>query len=1287
MSRRSAEVLHSPSDVHETLWEDRPMQDAERRENFTDLVDRILDEIDEVLEQGFVGPYVHGHSDGGGQYLALVQRVTDRFGKKVGQELFGFISDRTVRTRGRSSYNEADMLRAVAERFGYDVAEYLKDKFVDFDMLTEALQSILGDEYDEEGRQRYEAHIDEAQDSADVHESEAVQLIVRSELDGAMAALQAAMASDPERVIRLRDEFGFLLTQPQPGADIARWVSGLWSILAAKSPMSLESSISDRRVTRLSLNEGERHDDINPASNPEGPADNSVHNAGPLRGPTPSLSPQASGDTLEQSFIAVLRRLFLIDEENESLILKRLRRQPAGSQYGHDIQFDCARSDRETIRCHVECKNKSDLLGLGDVAPKILQTSFHWRDKNIDHLIFIAPRARISSELDLMLQGWRNTREYPFQIQVWSRDDDISDLFALEPAAFEAVYGSPPQAVPSEEIIQGWRDRLKPTLRIPPSVLSYLTDPTQHILVNVDDDKDFTELYGHQVSMRAADELGTPIGDLEKVVRNWLDNDDRRVLLLLGEFGDGKSFFGYTLTRRLAEEYLEAPKEGCLAIRLALSELPGAGDGRQLLERRLRDIGSTYADWLGAVRISRALIILDGLDEMSVQVDPATVANNLHLLSACVHNLPAGKILITSRTHIFEGRRQRDRFLEKLQKPMVLQLTPISRAKRVEHLSTFAKGADLGDKFLTLSRLYDPIGLAAKPLFLQMIKITLPRLPDDRFDQLILYDTYVDICIRRKIELLEDKDLQASHDEIVEALTRILEQVALKLHIEGCEFVDLKSFKLGFGSLSGVLWRITGGTQDDEREEDVRTRVRIRSLLKQAEHTNFGTWPVSFFHRSMREYFVAKAIMRALREDSDNGRRVLSDAVLHPVIVSFLVLMLKSADDLSEMKIRLESHARSAVRGSRSCHLGGNALTLLFRLPGDVSYRGWNGLELDNANLSGADLSGMDFTGSSLRQAIMDNADLTGTNLRGCDLTGVRLEETAPVVALGAGRTESSFVTGYGDGSIREWSTVRLDQSPRSLSESFSGLQSIGLGLDEWLVVLADMHLTVLKEIEGSWQRITRFRVRTDIRDIRVLGERVALLREAIAPGTMGQILLFECASRQGKLDMPVRSLGPFAVLGDTAVALPTASNSIAIEFLLNNNAEAATATVPIEHVSGVALQQSGEDGLVIAVGTLTGRVCLMRAGRAGSECEVVPEWDDQVHEGAVTSVWFLSNEMFVTGGMDRVVAVHEIGRAAARTIHRLQLTIRCAGVQTEGVLGPKERLMFDRLRDSGRLE
>src|SRR5579859_127909 len=116
---------------------------------------------------------------------------------------------------------------------------------------------------------------------------------------------------------------------------------------------------------------------------------------------------------------------------------------------------------------------------------------------------------------------------------------------------------------------------------------------------------------------------------------------------------------------------------------------------------------------------------------MSVKIDPSTVADNLRLLSSCVQNLPAAKIIITSRTHIFEGRRQRDRFLEKLQEPMVLRLTPISRTKRIEHLNAYAKKTHLQDKLLKLRRLYDPIGLAAKPLFLQMIKEVLAYLPDD----------------------------------------------------------------------------------------------------------------------------------------------------------------------------------------------------------------------------------------------------------------------------------------------------------------------------------------------------------------------------------------------------------------------------------------------------------------------------------------------------------------------------------------------------------------------------
>jgi prokaryotic ubiquitin-like protein Pup len=69
----------------------------ERHEKLSDDIDRILDDIDELLEpdaEAFVRSYVQKAGNGGGQYLALAERVIDRFGHQVGRELFYFLRNR-----------------------------------------------------------------------------------------------------------------------------------------------------------------------------------------------------------------------------------------------------------------------------------------------------------------------------------------------------------------------------------------------------------------------------------------------------------------------------------------------------------------------------------------------------------------------------------------------------------------------------------------------------------------------------------------------------------------------------------------------------------------------------------------------------------------------------------------------------------------------------------------------------------------------------------------------------------------------------------------------------------------------------------------------------------------------------------------------------------------------------------------------------------------------------------------------------------------------------------------
>ena len=147
------------------------------------------------------------------------------------------------------------------------------------------------------------------------------------------------------------------------------------------------------------------------------------------------------------------------------------------------------------------------------------------------------------------------------------------------------------------------------------------------------------------------------------MLARWIDDPTRRRFLLLGEFGDGKSFACYRLIRFLAGRYLDNPS-GYFPLRLPLRDLIRRETRRNCC-REAPDARRGYAGLARVQDISPTLVVLDGFDEMSAQLDHDTVRNNLNLLGDCVEYFSESKILVTSRTHFFESTRVQARFLEK----------------------------------------------------------------------------------------------------------------------------------------------------------------------------------------------------------------------------------------------------------------------------------------------------------------------------------------------------------------------------------------------------------------------------------------------------------------------------------------------------------------------------------------------------------------------------------------------------------------------------------------------
>jgi hypothetical protein len=1098
-------------------------------------------------------------------------------------------------------------------------------------------------------------------ESADQAESKARRALTQHAFDEAIEFLREAVALDPGRARRLQPDLDCLSGRPGDSAGRCAWRRGLWLALAAGSPLELHNAKPVMAASPVMP----ESDVVTPTISELAPD------------PHVPVRPEEGGAALEIAFIRLLERFFSLAADDKEIILDRLRKQSSGTQFGHDVQFDCTVAPDNIVHCHVECKNYTRRLQLSDVSDKVLQTQTYWHAKRIDYLVFVTPRAGISNDLDRFIQDWNSGDSPPFQIQVWGPEEGIKEFFALEPAAYRAVYGTELSSSPDfAAVVARWAGRLKPVLRLPPSLSDYLATPSMHCLPG-EDQAHFGGLFDDCIEVDVVDLSGSPLGRLSDVLAQWLDEPARRPFLLLGEFGDGKSFACYRLTRALARRYRQDPAAVPFPVRLALRDLVAAGNPQELLSRRLQALGSDMQDWARLQALGPTLIVLDGFDEMSAQLDHATVVRNLRLLADCVRYFSASKLIVTSRTHYFETSRTQRRFFEQLGEPRVARLAPLPLSERIEHLQAYAEQHDLSGKFERIRRLYDPIGLAGKPLFLQMIKETLPTLPDEDFDELVLYDASVRDSLERKAEMLEDEGMLTLQKEAIEGMIELLEALAVKLLHAGGQPVDLRTFGVGHLDIARVLWKMSEADAGIEQAQDARARLGVRSLLKPSPQADQPeAWSVNFCHRSMAEYFVARALVRALRHDRPAVRDLLSSVILGPEIIDFAALSVNKDARVADIARTLATLARSAALGTSHGYLGGNAITLAYRGRLKPTSHRWADLDLGYADLSGADLSGADFAGSSLRFATLDNTDLSHADLTGCDLTGVRLEETAPVISVAPGRAQGSVLACYGDGTIREWLPRGSRLVPQKLLDGLADLKSAAWGPYGDLVVIDGRGLSTWEIAADGAARQDAFPIRGGTDHIRFAAGAVSFART----DEHGHLAaLVNCEAAEIDSLVALTHDGPVAFAGNQAVTLPVSVD--ASGFVRLNQLDRPPVKLPVADVIAVDVHSEEGDAARLLLADGEGNVTSLHVAPDGEAPELSAPTTRRLHDGPVLSVAFLSADLVATGGMDRSLTICEWDRNQLRTLHQLKLTFRCAGVRTTGVRGENERHLLEALR------
>ncbi|MEU6735961.1 TIR domain-containing protein [Streptomyces physcomitrii] len=497
--------------------------------------------------------------------------------------------------------------------------------------------------------------------------------------------------------------------------------------------------------------------------------------------------------------------------------------------------------------------------------------------------------------------------------------------------------------------------------------------------------------------------------DLVAEMLHLLGTDQGRVLLLLGDFGHGKTFALRELARRIPERL---PHLVPLLIPLRTLDRSHSLDG--LVAAHLANHGVEVID-LRALRYmlrqGRVVLLFDGFDELVNRVSYERAADHLHtLLNAAVDR---AKIIVSGRTQHFRSREQVLTSLGEqvgvLTQRRLLSVEGFSpheiRRYLVNYYGEEATAARRYELLLGVPQLLD---LCGNPRLLSFVaalgeeQVRAVARSERTLSAARLYEDVFTTWLR-----FEERRGQggpgAAPGLDLDQLWRSVTAMALHLWESG-------RGSLRLDELTEIVAGIFGHGSDGMLFAQEAQAVGAGTLLIRVDDGIFH-----FIHESVVEWLVAREAARRLGEDDEE---LLSRRELSPLAIEFVCDLADSERIASWARRTLESPGRPPVADAVAAadtngagptetaagHGAGRSaagtvtdaartnayrITRRLRVPADADLRG---VHLPGEDLSGRDLSGLDLTGANLADAQLTGTNLSRAVLRGARLDGARLD-------------------------------------------------------------------------------------------------------------------------------------------------------------------------------------------------------------------------------------------------------------------------------------------------------
>jgi WD40 repeat protein/3',5'-cyclic AMP phosphodiesterase CpdA len=461
----------------------------------------------------------------------------------------------------------------------------------------------------------------------------------------------------------------------------------------------------------------------------------------------------------------------------------------------------------------------------------------------------------------------------------------------------------------------------------------------------------------------------------------WLREPRARFVLVLGDFGAGKTFLLRELARRMPEEIPHL-----VPVLVDLRSLEKARTLEQLVAQHLATAGERFIDLEAfpyMLRQGRIALLFDGFDELAMRVTYKRATEHFETLLQATGG--DAKVVVTSRTQHFESDQQaHSQLLERAELLPGLSLCRIQPFDEPQ-IRAFL-GRRLGseqeavDRYALIDEIKDLLGLSHNPRMLGFIA----GIPEDRLREArertgtitaaALYRLLIDQWLDYEWTKTQPRGAAPtlSPEERWEAVTALAlclwAKIERTIHIsELTEQVSVAFQRLGADPTDGVSLD----------PDTIAHLVGSRTLLVRDEDGAFA-----FVHASVMEWFVANDAASQLVDGAQPT--ALGQREMTPLMADFVC-------DLAGPEYA-RVWAREAIAADERSPARYNGLLVLDRLgeqAHDASLAGENlsGRDLSEQDLAGARLVGADLTEARLGRTDLTRADLTGATLVRADFT------------------------------------------------------------------------------------------------------------------------------------------------------------------------------------------------------------------------------------------------------------------------------------------------------------